>query len=79
MYIELFLHVFAFVSMFCFLHIFAANKERILFLARDVGNPASSDPHFTVVRHKDIYLGQSWASGVNIGTRDQESSSEVKH
>lgn len=39
--------------------------------------PSYKDKFFPVVRHKDIYMGISWASGVVPGERQEESSSEV--
>ncbi|XP_023932662.1 uncharacterized protein LOC106163518 [Lingula anatina] len=54
-----------------------ANRERILFLARDVGNPSYRDTHFPIVRHKDTFMGFSWATGVGPGTRQEESASEA--
>lgn len=38
--------------------------ERVLVLIRDIANPSSADPFFTTFRHKDWYLGSSWASGI---------------
>ncbi|XP_062571613.1 uncharacterized protein LOC134233642 isoform X1 [Saccostrea cucullata] len=52
------------------------HRQRIYALARDVGNPSYKDKFFPVVRHKDIYMGISWASGVGPGLRQEESSSE---
>lgn len=52
------------------------HRQRIYALARDVGNPSYKDKFFPVVRHKDIYMGISWASGVVPGERQEESSSE---
>jgi endoglucanase Acf2 len=56
----------------------AAHRDRLYFLARDVGNPSHRDPDFPVVRHQDYYYGFSWASGVAPGERQEESASEVK-
>ncbi|KAI8483573.1 hypothetical protein Bbelb_386660, partial [Branchiostoma belcheri] len=53
------------------------NMARIVSVARDVGNPSSLDPHFPVVRHKDWYLGMSWATGIVGGARQAESSTEA--
>ncbi|XP_060068686.1 uncharacterized protein LOC132548810 [Ylistrum balloti] len=53
------------------------HKERVYALARDVGNPSYLDTHFPVVRHKDAYMGFSWATGVVPGQRQEESSSEA--
>ncbi|OWF42274.1 Endo-1,3(4)-beta-glucanase 1 [Mizuhopecten yessoensis] len=52
------------------------HKERVYALARDVGNPSYIDKYFPVVRHKDAYMGFSWATGVVPGQRQEESSSE---
>ena len=56
----------------------ADNREQILYYVRDIANPSLDDQYFPVARHKDFYLGHSWASGVSGGTRTQESSSEAK-
>jgi len=52
------------------------HRERILLLARDIGNPSIGDKWFPTVRHKDFYLGLSWATGAEGGARQQESSTE---
>lgn len=39
-------------------------KNQILSIARDVGNPSTNDPYFTVTRNKDWFQGHSWASGL---------------
>ena len=57
---------------------FAAHKDRLYLLARDVGNPSHRDPDFPVVRHKDYYNGFSWATGIVPGERQEESASEVR-
>lgn len=51
---------------------------------RDIANPSYQDKFFTVWRHKDFYLGSSWASGVQqysggpiTNGRNEESSSEA--
>jgi endo-1,3(4)-beta-glucanase len=58
--------------------------ENILFYIRDIANPSRSDKFFPTFRHKDWFLGSSWASGIaTIGNRpypngrNQESSSEA--
>lgn len=58
--------------------------ENVVALIRDFANPSSEDPFFTTFRHKDWYLGSSWASGIaTLGGnpysngRNQESSSEA--
>ena len=57
------------------------DKERFLLLARDYANHNNDD--FVAARHKDWYLGHSWASGTcqpaNPNGRNQESSSEAVH
>ncbi|XP_052801838.1 uncharacterized protein LOC128232367 [Mya arenaria] len=53
-----------------------ANKHRIYLLVRDVSNLSPSDEFFPVARHKDMYTGFSWASGIVPGTRQEESASE---
>ncbi|GMH57006.1 hypothetical protein TrST_g9707 [Triparma strigata] len=57
--------------------------EPVLSLIRDIANPSSKDKHFPVFRHKDWFLGSSWASGIGLinggpypNGRNQESSSE---
>jgi endo-1,3(4)-beta-glucanase len=54
-----------------------ANRERVLSLARDVGNPSLNDKYFPIVRNKDFYVGISWATGVVGGLRQAESSTEA--
>ena len=59
-------------------------KKRAKVLALDFANfDASSDAPFAFARHKDWFLGSSWASGVclpaNPNGRNQESSSEAVH
>ena len=51
--------------------------DEMLFYVRDIANPSMADQYFPVVRHKDFYIGHSWASGIAGGTRTQESSTEV--
>jgi len=48
-------------------------------LARDIANPSTQDPYFTVTRHKDWYTGHSWAQGLDftMDGKNQESSSEA--
>ncbi len=55
------------------------NREEILFLARDIANPSSSDPYFPVTRHKDWFLGHSYAAGLFVfgDGRNQESTTEA--
>eukprot|EP01041_Mallomonas_annulata_P001932 gene1932-3748_t len=58
--------------------------ERILFLIRDIANPSKDDPFFPQWRHKDWYIGSSWANGIvcrdgrpNPNGRNEESSAEA--
>jgi len=60
--------------------------EHILLLIRDIANPSTEDQYFTTYRHKDWFLGSSWASGIitYAGSpfpwkygRNQESTSEA--
>ncbi|KAG5178337.1 hypothetical protein JKP88DRAFT_188690 [Tribonema minus] len=58
--------------------------EHVLLLVRDIANPSPSDPFFPLFRHKDWYLGSSWALGIaTLGGvpyangRNEESSSEA--
>ena len=61
--------------------------QHVLLLVRDIANPsAKNDPFFPAWRHKDWYLGFSWASGIVTfqgkpypNGRNQESSSEAIH
>lgn len=62
------------------------NYENVLLLIRDIANPSENDPYFPTFRHKDWYLGFSWASGIVTiqgqpypNGRNQESSSEAIH
>ena len=67
------------ISLFCLILIsfHSAYRHRILTLARDVSNLNPKDPYFPVVRHKDMYTGFSWATGIVPGSRQEESASEV--
>lgn len=58
--------------------------ERVLLYIRDIANPSEDDIYFPMFRHKDWFLGNSWASGIaTLGGqpypngRNQESSSEA--
>ncbi|KAG7344297.1 glycosyl hydrolase family 81 protein [Nitzschia inconspicua] len=55
--------------------------EQVLMLIRDIANPSKEDSSFPLFRHKDWYLGSSWASGTTIpphlNGNNQESSSEA--
>ena len=48
-------------------------------ILRNIANPSPSDPHYTVARNKDWFVGHSWAQGLYEGGdgRNQESSSEA--
>ena len=55
-------------------------------MIRDIANPSIHDKNFPAFRHKDWFLGNSWASGIAtlggapyINGRNQESSSEAIH
>jgi len=53
--------------------------ERVLLLVRNIANPSEDDEYFPVMRHKDVFQGHSWASGIAtwvLNGRNQESSSE---
>jgi hypothetical protein len=55
--------------------------DRIMLYVRDIANPSDDDEFFPQFRHKDWYLGSSWASGLasfnEMHGRNQESSSEA--
>ncbi|KAJ7099939.1 glycosyl hydrolase family 81-domain-containing protein, partial [Mycena belliarum] len=55
------------------------NRPFVTAFARDIGNPSTADPYFTVARCKDWFAGHSWASGISngAGTRDQQSVGEA--
>jgi hypothetical protein len=56
--------------------------QHVLLLIRDIANPSPEDPFFPTFRHKDWFLGFSWANGVvavNPNGRNQESSAEAIH
>ena len=62
----------------------AKNLEHIMVMVRDIANPSKDDHYFPVHRHKDWYMGHSWASGIavpggkpNFLGRNQESTSEA--
>ncbi|KAJ6620303.1 glycoside hydrolase family 81 protein [Mycena sp. CBHHK59/15] len=57
----------------------SSNKQFVTAFARDIGNPSTVDPYFTVARCKDWFAGHSWASGIanGGGSRDQESVGEA--
>lgn len=55
--------------------------DHVMLYIRDIANPAANDKFFPQFRHKDWYLGSSWASGLasfnEMHGRNQESSSEA--
>ena len=58
--------------------------ELLLLYVRDIANPSRHDPYFPAYRHKDWFLGSSWASGVVTildqpypNGRNEESSAEA--
>ena len=55
--------------------------DRVMLYIRDIANPFADDAFFPQYRHKDWFLGSSWASGfISADTphgRNQESSSEA--
>jgi len=60
------------------------NFDKILVLIRNIANVSGDDEYFPKYRHKDVYLGSSWASGIALlgegpypNGRNQESSSEA--
>lgn len=59
---------------------YEANKAGLDAFVRDICNGDSSDNDFPFVRHKDLFDGHSWASGLfqQGNGKGQESSSEVK-
>ena len=53
--------------------------DQVMLLVRNIANPSEDDEFFPIMRHKDIYQGHSWASGIATWVhngRNQESSSE---
>lgn len=56
-----------------------SHKGAVESLVRDVCNPDPSDTDFPFARHKDLFDGHSWASGIvpQANGKGQESSSEV--
>lgn len=58
--------------------------DAVMIMARDIANPSSEDPYFPQWRHKDWFVGSSWASGIvpktwgpDMNGRNQESISEA--
>jgi len=58
--------------------------EQVMLYIRDIANPSANDKYFPLMRQKDWYLGNSWASGIALfgarpylNGRNQESSSEA--
>ena len=41
-----------------------AQFDKVLLMVRDIANPSSSDAFFPLWRHKDWFVGSSWASGI---------------
>eukprot|EP01038_Epipyxis_sp_PR26KG_P003988 gene3988-5712_t len=58
---------------------FDANKAVFDSLVRDICNPDNNDPDYPFARHKDLFDGHSWASGLfqQANGKGQESSSEA--
>eukprot|EP00595_Chromulina_sp_UTEXLB2642_P000252 CAMPEP_0196762572 /NCGR_PEP_ID=MMETSP1095-20130614/2279_1 /TAXON_ID=96789 ORGANISM="Chromulina nebulosa, Strain UTEXLB2642" /NCGR_SAMPLE_ID=MMETSP1095 /ASSEMBLY_ACC=CAM_ASM_000446 /LENGTH=448 /DNA_ID=CAMNT_0042113835 /DNA_START=1227 /DNA_END=2573 /DNA_ORIENTATION=+ len=56
----------------------AINRPAMESVIRDICNPDGADPDFPFFRHKDLYDGHSWASGLfqQGNGKGQESSSE---
>lgn len=56
-------------------------RDKVLWLVRDIANPASNDPYFPRFRHIDFFGGHSWANGLFdlSDGRNQESTSEAVH
>jgi len=61
-----------------------AQKDKVLLMVRDIANPSRDDRYFPQWRHKDWFLGSSWASGIvkrswgpDPHGRNQESISEA--
>jgi len=54
-------------------------RQQILAIVRDYGNPSTADPSFPLARHKDWFLGFSWAGGIEAmaNGRNQGSTSEA--
>jgi endo-1,3(4)-beta-glucanase len=48
-------------------------------LVRDIANPSIADPFYPITRHKDWFVGHSWAQGLDptYDGKNQESSSEA--
>ena len=48
-------------------------------LIRDIANPSDADPLYPPMRHKDWFVGHSWAGGLfpSASGRNQESTSEA--
>eukprot|EP01128_Nolandella_sp_AFSM9_P007004 TRINITY_DN3731_c0_g1_i1.p1 TRINITY_DN3731_c0_g1~~TRINITY_DN3731_c0_g1_i1.p1 ORF type:complete len:815 (+),score=133.38 TRINITY_DN3731_c0_g1_i1:158-2446(+) len=55
------------------------HKDKMIDLIRDIANPSVKDPYFPVTRHKDWFLGHSWAQGLDptMDGKNQESTSEA--
>ena len=53
--------------------------DAVRHLIRDYAEPSGLDPDYTAVRHKDWFLGHSWANGLFsfVDSKNQESTSEA--
>lgn len=58
---------------------FMVYQTQFAMFVRDVCNPDAADPDFPYARHKDLFDGHSWASGLlnQANGKNQESSSEA--
>jgi endoglucanase Acf2 len=74
-------HIFAAAAVAHFDHDWGKrNFENVLLLIRNIANPSKEDSFFPVMRHKDVFQGHSWASGISrpyLNGKNQESSSEA--
>jgi len=61
-----------------FILFFSASYRYLQGLARDIGNPSTEDPYFTVTRHRDWFQGHSWASGVAGGAGSNKNKKNKK-
>lgn len=54
-------------------------RPQLLALIRDYANPSTADGFFPLTRHKDWFMGFSWAGGIKFEPlgRNQESVSEA--
>lgn len=78
-------HIYAAAVLSKFDHVWGRKfHEHVLLLVRDIANPSDDDVFFPKWRHKDWFVGFSWASGIVTingkpypNGRNQESSSEA--